>query len=122
MRAHLLAALVLAACTMPDTLRPDEPRAATAFAVAPYEFHEECATLQKGERIDYRFESQAPVNFQIYYREGITYISTISRDEVLEASGVFNVPEVRRYCVRWDAGRQGALLDFRIRILRAAKL
>jgi len=115
MRAHLLAALVLAACTMPDTLRPDEPRAATAFAVAPYEF-------QKGERIDYRFESQAPVNFQIYYREGITYISTISRDEVLEASGVFNVPEVRRYCVRWDAGRQGALLDFRIRILRAAKL
>ena len=120
MRAILLAAMLLAACAT-DTLVVDEPRTATEHAIAPYEFHEECATLEAGDRIDYRFEAKAPVTFQIYYKEGITFISTVSRDDVRDAAGVFNVPVARRYCVRWDAGQQGALVDFRIRVLRAKK-
>ena len=117
MRATLLV-LLLAACAMPDTIVVDEPRTATELAIAPYEFHEECATLQAGDRVDYRFETKAPVTFQIYYKEGIAFISTVSRDDVQESAGVFNVPAARRYCVRWDAGQQGALLDFRIRLVR----
>jgi hypothetical protein len=117
-RAAFALAALLAACAAPDTLVVDEPRTATEFAIAPYEFHEECATLQRGDRIDYRWEAQAPVAFQIYYKEGITFISTVSRDDVRESSGVFSVPAARRYCVRWDAGQQGALVDFRIRVLR----
>jgi hypothetical protein len=116
-RAALFATL-LAACAAPDTLAVDEPRTAAGFAIAPYEFHEECATLEGGDRIDYRFEAQAPVTFQIYYKEGITFISTFGREDVRESAGVFNVPAPRRYCVRWDAGPQGALVDFRIRVLR----
>lgn len=118
MRAAPLVAVVLAACAAPDTLKVDEPRVATAHAIAPYEFHEECATLAPGDRIDYRFESQAPVTFQVYYKEGVTFISTVSREDVREGAGVFNVPEARRYCVRWDAGQHGALVDFRVRVLR----
>jgi hypothetical protein len=109
----------LAACAAPDTLTVDEPRTATEFAIAPYEFHEECATLAPGDRIDYRFEAMAPVTFQVYYKEGLAFISTVSREDVQESAGVFNVPAARRYCLRWDAGRQGALVDFRIRVLRA---
>lgn len=117
-RAAPVFALLLAGCAGPDTLAIDEPRTATEFAIAPYEFHEECATLEGGDRIDYRFEAKAPVTFQIYYKEGIAFISTVSREDVREAAGVFNVPAARRYCVRWDAGQQGALVDFRIRVLR----
>ena len=121
MRIALLLASPLAACAAPDTLVVDQPRTATEWPIAPYEFHEECATLQAGDRIDYRFEAQAPVAFQIYYKEGITFISTVSRDDVRESAGLFNVPAARRYCVRWDAGRQGALVDFRIRVLPAKR-
>jgi hypothetical protein len=121
MKATPLAAMLLAACATPDTLVVDEPRTATEHAIAPYEFHEECATLEAGDKIDYRFEAQAPVTFQIYYKEGITFISTVNREDVRDAAGVFNVPAARRYCVRWDAGQQGALVDFRIRVLRAKK-
>lgn len=117
MRAVALLAAALAACATPDTLVVDEPRAATEFAVAPYEFHEECATLAPGERLDWRFEAQAPVTFQIYYKEGIAFISTVSREEVRDGAGVFTAPTGRKYCVRWDAGPQGALVDFRIRRL-----
>jgi hypothetical protein len=116
--AASMIAMLLAACAGPDTLVIDEPRTATELAIAPYEFHEECATLESGDRIDYRFEAKAPVTFQIYYKEGIAFVSTVSREDVREAAGVFNVPAPRRYCVRWDAGQQGALVDFRIRVLR----
>ena len=60
------------------------------------------------------------MNFQIYYKEGIAFISTVSRDDVRDGGGIFNAPAARRYCVRWDAGPQGALVDFRIRLRRAA--
>ncbi|HTP98151.1 MAG TPA: hypothetical protein VMN56_02415 [Casimicrobiaceae bacterium] len=111
-------AFVLAACAT-DTIVSDAPRAATELAIAPYEFHEECAELQAGDRYDYRFESKAPVSFEIYYRDGIAYIATVSREDTTEFSGVFSAPAARRYCLRWEAGREGALVDFRIRLLRA---
>ena len=63
---------------------------------------------------------KAPVAFQIYYKEGIAFVSPVSRDDVRESAGVFNVHAPRRYCLRWEAGRQGALVDFRIRVLRVA--
>ena len=122
MRVHAAAlTMFLAACATPDTIVADQARAATDFAIAPYEFHEECATLATGDKLDYRFEAKAPVTFQVYYKEGIAFISTVSREDVREGAGVFNVPAARRYCVRWDAGRQGALLDYRIRLLPAPK-
>jgi len=61
------------------------------------------------------------VSFQIYYKEGIAFISTISRDDVRDGGGIFNAPAARRYCVRWDAGQQGALVDYRIRLTRAPR-
>lgn len=117
MRAAPLLAIALAACAAPDTLVVDEPRTATELAIAPYEFHEECATMSPGDRLDYRFEAQAPVTFQVYYTEGVAFISTVGSEDVREGAGVFTAPAARRYCVRWDAGPQGALVDFRIRRL-----
>jgi hypothetical protein len=114
-----IVAIFLASCAAPDTIVGELPRAATALAINPYEFHEECATLATGDRLDYRFEAQAPVSFQIYYNEGIAFIATVSRDDVRDGAGIFNAPAARRYCVRWDAGQSGALIDFRIRLTRA---
>jgi hypothetical protein len=112
--------VVLAACATGDTIVSDSPRAVTGREIAPYEFHEECAQLATGDRLDYRFETKAPVAFEIYYKEGITFVATVTRDDVTEYAGVFQARIPRRYCLRWEAGQQGALLDFRIRLLRAS--
>lgn len=117
--ASVLAATLLAGCAAPDTFVADEPRTATEQPIAPYAFHEECAALQEGAKLDYHFEAKAPVTFQIYYREGNAFISTVNRDDVTEFGGVFSVPAARRYCLRWDAGPQGAVVDFRIRLRQA---
>jgi hypothetical protein len=117
----MAAALALAAAgCATESLLTDEPKAVTAFAIAPYEIHEECARLAAGDRIDYRFAAQAPVKFHIYYPEGITFLAPVSREDVLESAGIFQVTLDKRYCLQWEAGQQGALLDYRIRLLRGA--
>lgn len=107
----------VAACAT-DTIVPDVPKTASEFAIAPFEIHEECVRLVPGDRLDFRFEARRPVAFQIYYKEGITFVAPVSRDDVTEFSGVFNPPYERRYCLQWEAGQQGALVDYRIRLLR----
>ena len=119
-RRAALAALAVTACAT-DTLVGDAPRAVSALSIAPFEFHEECAPLAPGDRIDYRFEAQTPVNFEIYYKDGIAYVATVSRESVSADSGVYPVAVGRRYCLRWEAGQRGAVLDLRVRVLRAGR-
>ena len=113
-------AMPLAACAG-ETMVAGDTKAMTTFEIAPYEIHEECMLLTPGARIDYRFEAKMPVYFDIRYREGSAIISTVSRDETSEAAGVFAIPVARRYCVHWEAGREGALVDYRIRLLPAGR-
>ena len=108
--------LPLAACSG-DTMVAGQSRVMTAFAIAPYENHEECMTMAAGERLDYQFQSGAPVTFDIRYQDGIAIVSTISREDVRESSGIFTSPLHRRYCAYWEAGREGALVDYRLRLL-----
>ena len=121
MKVHGVAAwlaLPLAACAG-ETMLAGENKAVTEFAIAPYEIHEECMLMTPGARIDYRFEAKMPVYFDIRYREGSAIISTVSRDDVKEAAGVFASTGTRRYCVHWEAGLEGALVDYRVRLLPA---
>ena len=118
MRARIVAlALAVGGCAA-DTLTPDAPKSMQDVAIAPYEFSEECAQLVPGDRLDFRFEAKAPVAFSIYYQEGTTFLAPISREDVTEFSGVFTARIAHRYCLRWEAGQQGALVDYRVRILR----
>lgn len=117
-RGIALAALTVTACAT-DTLVGEEPRALAGVGISPFEFHEECAPLADGDRIDYRFETKVPVAFEIYYRDGLAHVAVVSRADTLGDSGIYPVRRTQRYCLRWEAGRQGALLDLRVRVLRA---
>ena len=119
MRAPATAlALLLAACAG-ETLVADAPRAVDAAEIAPYEVHEECARLAVGDRLDWRFESRAPVTFNLYYVEGGAFLAPISREDVTADAGVYLARTARRYCLRWEAGRQGAVISYRARVLAA---
>ncbi len=116
-RTAAVAALLATGCAG-ETVVPDVPKAAREFAIAPYEIHEECADMAAGDRLDYRFEAQAPVSFHLYYREGLAFVSPVSRDGVQEFGGVFVAKTGRRYCLQWEAGQRGALIDYRLRLQR----
>lgn len=114
--AAALAVLSLGACA-PVTLTPSAPLAVEGREIAPFEFHEECGDVAAGERVDFRFVATRRVHFAIYYKDGIARIAPVVRDDVTEGSGVFPSSASRRYCARWDVGREGAIVDYWIRIL-----
>lgn len=120
MRSAIAASVAMAitiACAAP-TVRPGAPREAQGVEIAPYEAYEECADLVRGDRLDYRYQSTSPVDFDIRYREGDAVLSPIVREQSTQDSGIFAPRVPTRYCLHWQAGRRGAIIGFRIIVRR----
>jgi hypothetical protein len=111
-----LAALAVSGCAE-DPYRFDAPRSAAGLELAAYTLHEECFTLDAGERIAFHFESIAPVAFTIHYHEGNAVIMPIERAHATQESGDFSAERKRVYCMAWETGAQPTLLDYRVRPL-----
>lgn len=110
-------ALALASCAADDPNR----REATERVVAPFETREECLDLATGDRLDWWFEADTPVNFDIRYREGPAVLIPFARDGVRTDAGIFVARLPHRYCGAWESGPGGAFLAFRLRNLGPAK-
>src|SRR5262249_54404376 len=113
-QGSLIASLALAACATPITT--DSPKVVRAQPIAPYEWHEECLHLQAGDRLEFAFEATEPVDFNVHYHEGKAVVMPISRDRSRADAGVFVSPAAQDYCLMWEAGAAGALLDYRVRL------
>lgn len=113
-------ALAVSACTS-ETIRPGIAREVTGQRINPFELHEECVQLAPGDRLGYRFQSQRPVAFSIHYQEGKAVIMPISRDDTTTEDDTFRVLIPQYYCVMWEAGRDGAILDYRILLNRGQR-
>lgn len=111
------AALVLTGCATPELL-PWQPRVVDRLVIAPYASHEACASLASGDRLDYRFGSSAPLDFDIRYRDGIAVVAPLVREESKGDSGTFEAHTPQRYCLTWQAGAAGAVIDYRMMLRR----
>jgi hypothetical protein len=121
MRTHaaaLVAALVVACAS---TSVSQEEKQVDAQALEPYGEHEECAKLAAGDRIEYTFGSDALVNFNIHYHDGGAVVEPVVREAVMQDAGVFAPPIAQDYCLTWQAGPSGAMLDYHVRVRRAER-
>jgi hypothetical protein len=116
-RAGVALALVatLAACAQAP-IALDEPRAVSAMPLPPYEARQECVRLAEGDRLDFSFDATEPVAFEIRYREGGAVIAPLVRDVARSDAGVFLARLPRVYCLVWEAGVAGTLVDYRLRL------
>lgn len=118
--AALAALLALAACAVNQVL-PGVAREVSGQRIAPYERHEECVQLVLGDWLVYRFEAQRPVAFDIHYKEGSAFIVPVSKKDVMTDDGAFRPLVPQAYCLLWEAGREGAVLDYRMLLNRSAR-
>ena len=114
--ALVLGALVLAGCATPNA--GDTPKVVQGYPLPSYQIHEECLMLKPGERVLYRFESTAPVDFNIHYHEGKAVVMPLVREKSREDAGVYAVTLAQDYCLMWEAGAAGAVLDYRVSVTR----
>jgi len=91
-----------------------EPKAVFGLELAPYATTEECIVLEPGERIGYRFEARLPVAFNVNFHQDNAVIMPISRDATTSESGDFAADRKEVYCLMWEAGAGGSVLDYRI--------
>jgi hypothetical protein len=108
-----VAALALCACAAPG-VTADTPRTVRAHPLPSYQVHEECVALAPGDRIEYAFESNQPVAFNLHYREGSAVVMPVVRDGSLADAGIYVARIAHDYCLTWEAGPSGAMIDYRI--------
>ena len=110
-----VAALAFCGCTAP-AITADAPKTVRAHPLPSYQIHEECVTLDPGDRVEYAFESDEPVAFNLHYREGSAVVMPVVRDGSREDAGVYVARIAHDYCLTWEAGPAGATIDYRIRV------
>jgi hypothetical protein len=117
-RVYIRCALVLAlAGCGGDPLKPGAPREVSGLRINPYEAHEECVAMKPGDVLDYHFDAQRPVTFNIHFHEGNAVILPIARDNVTTDEGTYQPLLAQDYCLMWEAGREGAILDYRVKLI-----
>ena len=91
------------------------PIVVRGLELAGFAMHEDCLHAEVGDRIDYVFDSSEPVRFGLRYREGGAAVFPVELAGTRGHSGVLGVRLARDYCLTWEAGAAGAVLDYRIR-------
>ena len=114
----MLAALAVGACTA-DPYRLETERSAAGVEVSPYALHEECVALEPGERVGFYFVSAAPVAFNVHYHDANAVVMPIVRENATSEADDFTADRKQIYCLTWEAGAQGTILEYRIRPLPA---
>ena len=109
----------LLACAS-EAIQPGVPRVIAGFAQTPFSIHEECVEMRPGDRLEYTFEATMPLAFNIHYHEGKAVVMPISRDSTRTEAGIYAPSIPQTYCLMWEAGREGNMLDYRVRFLPVA--
>ena len=112
------AAIALAGCAAPP-IAAGIPVIVEQLVIAPYAMHEACVTMARGDKLDWRYASGAPLAFEIHYREDGAVLAPVVRDASSIDSGTFEAREPREYFAKWEAGASGAIVSYRL-LLRAA--
>lgn len=118
--AVLLLALPAAGCAGPQIL-PGTPRDVREYPMPPYEVHEECVSMNRGDEIAWRFSAAAPLRFSIHYRDGKALVMPVVRNRTAAESGAFVALVKQHYCLTWEAGAQGTPLDYTVELRRAPR-
>jgi hypothetical protein len=118
--AALSALPLLAGCGVAP-VTADAPKSVAGYPLPPYQSHDECVRLAPGDRLEYAFEASEPLAFDIRYREGAAVVAPVVREPSRMDAGMFVARIARDYCLMWEAGAAGALIDYRLRLRPAAQ-
>jgi len=115
--AALTLPLAQVGCATSTPLESGKPLEVRAQPLPPYQVHEECVSLVPGDRLHYRFESTAPIAFNIHYHDGKVVVMPVTHERIHADDSTFTPLVAQHYCLMWEAGAQGAVVDYSLRLV-----
>ena len=112
--------LVLGLCAFAATAAgayPNHDRDSQPFSVTieAKKLHEECVTLQAGEKRKYYWKADGAVDFNIHYHDGPEVFYPVKRDGMRGDGGTFTASKgTQDYCWMWTARDKPVKLEGRI--------
>ncbi|MFM2400351.1 MAG: hypothetical protein RL341_2508 [Pseudomonadota bacterium] len=115
----LLAAMLppLALAELVDIEWSPANRFERGFTVAPGKFAELCGTLKQSSVVQWRFEGNAPSDFNIHYHVGKEVRTPTQQTQVKLLSGDFTAPLDQDYCWMWT-NKGSAPLRLQVKLRR----
>jgi hypothetical protein len=74
---------------------------AHAAPVSPGKFVEVCGKLTSGRAVAWRYQADAPLDFNIHYHQGKKVVMPEKRDATAAAQGTLKVARTEDYCWMW---------------------
>ena len=110
-----VAVVAVAACAgvaVPALVKPVQLQITSGKAA------EECLSLESGERVEWRFESSVPVDFNLHFHRGREVVTPVDHPRTQNHSGAFAASVREEYCLMWkNAGGVPAFVTGEVRRL-----
>ncbi|HSN21946.1 MAG TPA: hypothetical protein VLS49_14790 [Usitatibacter sp.] len=110
--AVLLAVLAPLAAAAAEPVPPGT--APFSVKLEPKDVHEECMHLEAGEKRNWSWRADGPVDFNIHYHEGEDARFPVKRDAMRGDGGTFTAKVAQDYCWMWTARDKPVELEGRI--------
>ena len=91
-----------AACSVAVAQAPAIPPPPKPVMLKPGKPLEKCMMLNTGQRVEYRFESTAKVNFNLNYNKGDTLYYPVKLDRTTGESGMYEARAREKHCFVWE--------------------
>lgn len=75
--------------------------------VAPGRFEEVCVSVPAHQKLRYRFEAEASLDFNVHFHRGNDVLYPVKRSAVRRDDGAVSGASAEDYCLMWD--NRGAL-------------
>lgn len=100
MKRTLLASVLLGLC---GAAFAQAPAPAKPVSVKAGKGHEKCMQLDAGQKLEYRFDSTAKLNFNLhYFKSGDQVYYPVKLDRTTGESGLYEVRAREKYCLAWE--------------------
>ena len=89
-----------------------------AITLLPKRYYEKCVDLSPAQQLQYGFNSNAALAFNIHYHEEGEQYYPVKEDSITEMENTFQSEKRAYYCLKWGNSRaEGVKMDFHFKIL-----
>ena len=86
-------------------------------------YFEKCINLSETQELQYGFDSQAPLSFNLHYHQKGEINYTFKEDLIDELENTFQPERRGYYCLQWrNSGKEKVKMNYHLKILKRASV